>query len=504
MWALTRVLLWSDQLKTDVASIRTAIRAIGDPFVINGDASKPSGSRTFEVADAQFDYRQIGPDPAADADRSADDDGEDERTAGRHRTAVTEWLTSTGPITQTVEVMVLAYDHNPGVKYEYLMPTGGTNEHLPPTSDEYSYESDETSAETLSNSVLPAAVRSSAPTRTAVAVPAPTTTTTTTTSTTTTTTTPAPVQRRKRRFLWKIIEYGSCTKTCGGGFQVPVIQCVHESSLRVFKPRKCAHVARPAAIRCNAHACVGYWRLGEWSPQCGECSAGAPTKQQRDVKCVQELGTGMVIQIPAAACTEARPPAEQSCPPCRRVKPPRPAMVADQAAPMVVAPAAAVAGKPMHRRPRPLQHHRQNHQTTVAVEAKDRGVWLTSAWSDECARDCHATIEHRTIFCDRISLYAKRCELSLTPETSRQCPAKTAAVCAHGEWLVGGWTKCGGDCFNLTQSRQVVCVLAGRLADGAACRTDEKPLTQRACAAEEATYCQPQWHYSAWSEVSVC
>lgn len=482
-------------------------------FAINGDDTEPTDSGTFEIADALFDYRQIGP----------DESNQQQSPTAAAPTAVTEWITSTGPISSAIEVMVLAFDRNPGIKFEYLVPTVTTNANLPPTSDEYSYDSSESLE---SNSVLP----KSSPTRLTVSAAVPSSTTTTTT---TTTTTPFPSvgrPRRKRRFAWKVTGYGECSKTCGGGFKMPVIRCVREKPLRIFVPKKCAHLPRPDAtehmMRCNSHACPGYWKVGEWSSNAKcECTMTAThhlyqqkvqqrvVLQKRDVKCVQELGSGLIIQIPSAACTEQRPIDELPCPPCLGVhetsasRGSGPMMVADQA-PTIIS-------KPL-RRPRPhlqqLQHHNHNQDDA------DRGVWLASAWSKDCSTDCNADstthIEHRTIFCDRLTKFSKRCELSRTPETSQQCqqPNASSSACTRSEWLIGSWSKCSGDCFNLTQTRTVACVqhvadsgshhivLASR---SVACeQVEPRPLELRECSADDVSHCQPQWHYSAWSEVS--
>lgn len=68
--------------------------------------------------------------------------------------------------------------------------------------------------------------------------------------------------------------------------------------------------------------------------------------------------------------------------------------------------------------------------------------------------------------------------------------------------FVGPWSRCSGDCFNLTKGRAIVCIKNDAFADDNECNGDEKPLTLEKCRMDEIDYCRPKWHYSDWSECS--
>jgi thrombospondin type-1 domain-containing protein 4 len=105
---------------------------------------------------------------------------------------------------------------------------------------------------------------------------------------------------KKRRFLWKIVGFTACSKTCGGGIKSPIIRCVREAPTRIFSPKRCAHMKQPELneqlLKCNTKPCPAYWKLAEWS----ECNCGNYDEEvfrTREVKCVQELTSGIVIQV---------------------------------------------------------------------------------------------------------------------------------------------------------------------------------------------------------------
>lgn len=128
------------------------------------------------------------------------------------------------------------------------------------------------------------------------------------------------VDKRKRRFFWKIVGFTQCSKLCGGGTQSPVIRCVRENPMRYFKPKRCSHLSKPLInenlIRCNTQPCPAYWKISDWTPcQCNSNSNEKPEEnyKKREIKCVQELGTGMVIQVPAVACSVEKPKSIEHC-----------------------------------------------------------------------------------------------------------------------------------------------------------------------------------------------
>lgn len=179
----------------------------------------------------------------------------------------------------------MSQQKNLGVKYEYLLPINfGISEE---SDSDYSEEN------SLMNSKLKAANRQSNDLKVNT--------------------------RKKRKFYWKTIGFTECSKSCGGGIQHPIIRCVRgdENNMKIFSKKKCAHLKVTSlsenSIKCNNHPCPAFWKISNWSNcKCEEFNKDKSIKS-REVKCVQELISGVVIQVNAGACSEERPQTTISC-----------------------------------------------------------------------------------------------------------------------------------------------------------------------------------------------
>jgi len=322
--------------------------------------------------------------------------------------------------------------------------------------------------------------------------------------------------------LWKVIGFSPCSKSCGGGSQAPIVRCVREAPTRFFSPKRCAHLKQPTLnenlMRCNTQPCPAYWKLADWS----ECSCGNYNEevfQQREAKCVQELGTGMVIQVNNAACMDDMPATRQKCECMKQMKTPQLEVY-------------------KHKNPNNHHHHHQSngvphsdmsavrhnihgigrhhqnnqiaatgviysnstHNKRAYSDNKRTGTWLTSEWNEACSSSCGSGVQLRTIFCDRSPPNSERCDLRFTPDTARQCSSEKR--CTSGDWFVGPWSHCSGDCFNLTKTRTILCVHQDTILNDDECKLSEKPVTQQTCALSEVKDCRPRWHFSEWTECS--
>lgn len=282
--------------------------------------------------------------------------------------------------------------HNPGIKYEYLIP-------VQPTS---MTASEEENANELGASAEVDRRSSEITTSRPVAVP------------------------KRRRFLWKIVGFSQCSKTCGGGTQTPIIKCVRESPQRIFNPKRCAHLKQPvlneSQMRCNNHPCPAYWKLSEWT----DCRCGAYNEEEyksREVKCVQELMSGIVIQVKHGACIDDEPPTRHKCECPVKGKRQRPTIIN-----RAHNDGSAVSGG-------------RNRKNKVQ-EVRKHGTWIMTPWSKECSSVCGMGVQYRSIFCERnTSPNSERCDLRQTPDTTRECSSNEK--CAYGEWFVGPWSKVG-------------------------------------------------------------
>ena len=279
---------------------------------------------------------------------------------------------------------------------------------------------------------------------------------------------------RRRRYNWKVVGFSTCSKSCGGGTQTPVIRCVRENPLRYYSQRRCAHAEKPVInenlLRCNTQPCPAYWRLDDWS-EC-RCQHGEGFKE-RELSCVQELASGIVIHVDNSACMEEKPVVKKPC------------------------------DCPKNRR-RSNQRYRLHGLSSNTSHANIRkneraGTWLMSDWNQYCSADCGSGVEYRTIYCDRSKPNIERCDFRSTPEITRTCERSDA--CEMGEWFSGPWTPCNGNCFNLTRTRQVLCIQNQLIVDDEDCKSELRPSNMEKCSHEEVEYCGPRWHYSEWSEV---
>ncbi|XP_050084758.1 thrombospondin type-1 domain-containing protein 4-like [Anopheles aquasalis] len=478
-----------------------ALKANDQQFFINGDYTI-SLSGQYTAAGTVFDYHRL------------DGLSNGSKSSLRNVEGITEWVTAVGPTSEPVQIFLLSQYTNPGVKYEYLLPVSA-NPQEPSSSvedpiPEVGNEISEKANVRIPKQRLVASQNNNG-----------------------NTTARGP---RKRKYLWKVIGFSACSKSCGGGVQQPIIKCVRESPTKVFSVKRCAHLQQPILnenlMRCNTQPCPAYWKLGEWS-QCNcEEKYDEVVLRTREVKCVQELLSGIVIQVNSGACMDDVPSSTESCECSRVIKP------TTTPAPQVEPPRykPTTGSNQHHRGHRGHQQHSLHHSTersdrnalvstqndgssspaTVIsrdhgrqrqdmshihhrAESKKTGVWLTANWSARCSTTCGVGLQTRSIFCDRSSSHnSERCDLRLMPETSRECTSDRA--CEFGEWFTGPWTLCSGDCFNLTRSRSVLCIRNEHIAQVSECDATTRPISNEPCDSEAFEDCKPRWHYSEWTE----
>ncbi|XP_017042914.1 thrombospondin type-1 domain-containing protein 4 isoform X2 [Drosophila ficusphila] len=384
-------------------------------YIFNGE-NTVSESGSYEAVGATFDYHRI--------DGAQDSNG------------VTEWITSIGPIRDSLQLMVYTKTpNNTGVKYEYMLPIVSESEE-----NEMSLES--------SDGLLKSGLED--------------------------TSSSSSSSRRKRIFNWKVIGFSGCTKSCGGGTQTPIIRCIRKNTVRHYSQRRCLHSVKPVLnenlLHCNTQPCPAYWRFDEW----GECRCSNNLAfRRREVSCVQELASGLVIHVDKAACMEDQPPTQKQCE-C-----------------------------PKNRRRNLARYRLPDYSNSTQVKRSNidgtevTAIWLKSEWNQYCSVSCGSGVEHRTVFCDRSKAGEQRCDPSTTPESRRPCEKPS---CEVGDWFAGPWSSCNGDCFDLTRSREVLCIQNQLITEDKDCKSELKPQSVEKCSHEEVEYCAARWHYSDWSE----
>ncbi|XP_017099283.2 thrombospondin type-1 domain-containing protein 4 isoform X1 [Drosophila bipectinata] len=389
------------------------LRTSKEESIFNGE-STASESGSYEAVGTTFDYHRI--------DGALDSMG------------VTEWITSIGPIRDSLQLMVYTKTpNNTGIKYEYMLPIISESEE-----NEMSLES--------SDGLLRSGVED-------------------------TSSSSSSRPARRRVFNWKVVGFSGCTKSCGGGTQTPIIRCIRKNPLRYYSQRRCTNSVKPVLnenlLHCNTQPCPAYWRVDEW----GECRC-QNNMRRREVSCVQELASGLVIHVDKAACMEEQPPTLKQCE-CSKSR-----------------------RRNLSRYRLPTGATITQNATQIKRRSDTEAIWLMSEWN-HCSSACGPGMEHRTVFCDRSKAGEQRCDPSTTPESRRPCEKST---CELGDWFAGPWSPCNGDCFDLTRSREVLCIKNLLITEPKECNKDLKPQSVEKCSHEEVEYCAARWHYAEWSE----
>nr|XP_026492612.1 thrombospondin type-1 domain-containing protein 4-like [Vanessa tameamea]XP_026492619.1 thrombospondin type-1 domain-containing protein 4-like [Vanessa tameamea] len=285
-----------------------------------------------------------------------------------------------------------------------------------------------------------------------------------------------------RKFMWKILSYTQCSRSCGGGIQVGKYRCIEASSSgdREVSHVHCAGSPPPGKRRrCGNLPCAPRWRAAAWSP-CPQCG---PATRTRIVGCVQDHSRG-ITKISDQKCPAPKPSTTDTCniPDCG-----------------------------LNTGVRHIDRLKSRVQTdtfkdgpiyTIAVNTSDDdlgpeysfsagvGSWLYTDWS-ECVGWCvGGGLQTRAVRCADPSGCPRK-----SPESSRNCAPTLPCEPHDGHWFMGDWSPCSSPCGGM-QVRGVLCIGgSGRHLRDSACK-DAKPERERKCGNE----CPPAWYSSEWGQ----
>ncbi|XP_069361388.1 ADAMTS-like protein 4 isoform X1 [Maniola hyperantus] len=286
----------------------------------------------------------------------------------------------------------------------------------------------------------------------------------------------------ERKFIWKILSYTQCSRSCGGGIQVGKYRCVEANSMgdREVSSVHCSG-SPPAGKRrrCGQGPCAPRWRAAAWSP-CPQCG---PATRTRIVGCVQDHSRG-ITKVSDQKCPAPKPTTTETCkiPDCgltpgiRQVERSKPRLQTDT--------------------------FRDGPVYTIAVNSSDTelgpeysfntgvGGWLQTDWS-ECVGWCvGGGLQTRAVRCADPSGCPRN-----SPEQSRTCSPRLTCDAHSGHWFTGDWSPCTSSCGG-KQIRGVLCIGGtGRHLRDSACK-EPKPEHERNCGGE----CPPIWYTSEWGQ----
>ncbi|XP_012552013.1 thrombospondin type-1 domain-containing protein 4 isoform X2 [Bombyx mori] len=289
-----------------------------------------------------------------------------------------------------------------------------------------------------------------------------------------------------RKFMWRILSFTQCTRSCGGGIQLGKYRCV-ESTSSGDREVSSVHCTGSPPIgrrrRCGNVPCPPRWRAASWSP-CPRCG---PATRTRIVGCVQDHSKG-ITKISDHKCPPPKPPTTEMCniPNCDDLS---------------LGPVRRIESK-RTRNKELTDTFREGPVYTVSINTTESEIgpeysfnaaagWLYTEWS-ECIGWCvGGGVQTRGVRCTDPSGCAPRKE----PQTSRSCSPALSCESSEGQWFTGDWSRCTSKCKG-RQIRGVLCIGGtGRHLRDSACK-DPKPDHVRECGAD----CPPTWYFSDWGK----
>ncbi|KAK8783304.1 hypothetical protein V5799_010331 [Amblyomma americanum] len=293
-------------------------------------------------------------------------------------------------------------------------------------------------------------------------------------------------------YRWRFGQWGTCSRTCGGGTQRRQVVCVDNLE---SKSNACNKLQRPPETqRCNTEDCPS-WSLGEWTPCDQECGGG---QQTRHVVCQGAIGFADVH------CPQPKPETVRAC------------NLHSCAAPTATfrwrpgpwSSCSVTCGSGVMKRS--VECIDSSHQAAPYANCegdppehiKDCTLrecprWQLSPWS-QCSAPCGNGTQKRVARCMRRGLEVSHLECrGKRPETQvRTCNLRTC----HYRWKKKRWSPCPVTCGGGRQTRFVICVdRSERQAPERFCATQRRPKVVRNCAAQP---CPFVWRTSDWSECS--
>ncbi|KAL3288916.1 hypothetical protein HHI36_003361 [Cryptolaemus montrouzieri] len=476
-----------------------ALRKTNGTFIINGDWKFLTTSRSFEGAGTRFAYV-------------------------KQDSLSLETITSQGPLEESIEIYLVAYQPNLGIKYGYLLPNNIERQIAPPSVRLPNHLHHPNGGKQLTNpSILVPNLDSNTIESRKIDRSAHSNQQDDPKSSNNH---HYHKQRRvRRRFSWKINGISACSKSCGGGIQTTVATCVRELTQTPVPDKRCAHLDKPNdnPIRCNIQDCPPKWS-GHWSTCSVSCGTGI---QRYIIQCKQELNTGREVVLDDIKCSGRPKPLLKTqtctliaCDISNNEVPRSPDfrsntlegewIVREWSACSVSCGIGhrtrSITCSSGHCRPeiRPSHaeyctlpacpsHHQPGSSTTKTTEISP---WLVTEWS-KCSEECGTGKQSRYAVCGRDT-----CDISSKPESARDCSSERQC---GGQWFAGPWGECSDSCSGQAhQNREIICIVKlrgqSRITNDMTCPSHLKPPNIQSCSGK----CDPYWFTGDWGYCENC
>ncbi|TNM90440.1 hypothetical protein fugu_002729, partial [Takifugu bimaculatus] len=394
-----------------------------------------------------------------------------------------ESLRAEGPTNEILEIYMIFQQPNPGVHYEYRLPTEHTASSQQEVnavnrSSEYEHQ-----ATTQVWTSAAGQERDSPPMGENIQPP-----------------------RRTPDYNWKLAGATECSASCGQGFRYSIFNCVSLLNQAQVSDTFCDSSKRPTPQEeaCNLQSCPAFWDIGEWSECSKSCGLGM---QHRQVLC-RQIYANHTLNVRTSHCQDLeRPETSITCQlkicsewqihsewtacsvPCGLGQRSRAVRCVSNVGDFV-----------------PDEECNMNLRP-VDVENCDMGAcaksWFYTQWGRRCSAECGIGVRTRGVLCltNHISsLPLEGCGHE-RPADSQVC--NNGPCESHTEWFSGPWSECSAECGAGLQQRSVVCLM--KTEEGFTvmppyeCSSLERPLGQQSC---NQNSCGAKWYHTDWSGCS--
>ncbi|KAB1270423.1 A disintegrin and metalloproteinase with thrombospondin motifs 20 [Camelus dromedarius] len=350
---------------------------------------------------------------------------------------------------------------------------------------------------------------------------------------------------------WQVGPWGSCTATCGQGYQMRAVKCVNELLSAVLDDRLCHGPGRPSDRQvCTVTPCpiipkigatslpavpmgkTAQWRYGSWTPCSVSCGRGS---QARYVSC-RDAHDGIAdesycahVPRPAETSTCFSPcgewqtgnwsPCSASCghgkttrqvlcisyhqPVNENYCDPEVRPLIEQECHLAACPPTfshfpSSSEQPSHFPGRnfPLTHKPEDNQNQGVHPSLRGNQWRTGPWGS-CSSSCAGGVQRRVVVCqDENGQSASYCDAASKPPEAKHCDS---GPCPR--WSYGSWGECTQTCGGGIKSRFVICQFPnGQMSREQNCEILNKPPSVAQCHVH-ACPDDVSWHRGPWKSV---